>query len=220
VSRAYPTGVSWNGLFSVSESPSGAEPTPIYADNIKYLNLLSVEELGLTIEAYTYPDEFKRCLGKHALAQGVFIGQQRRLSFGLCYRTLIGNDTDSQEQGYKLHLVYDCFAFPSEDSYNTINDSPEIPAFSWEISSNSMEVNGYKPTSTLTFDSTKFKSEGLVNVLRGIEEVLYGSTGATARLPLISEIGELFQFYAHLSDSSNGFILDSSGNMIQSAVYD
>ena len=216
----YPKGVAWNGLISVTESPSGAEPTPIYADNIKYLNLMSTEEFGATIEAYTYPDEFKRCLGEHSIIPGVTIGQQKKSRFGLCYRTLIGNDKDRTDYGYKIHLIYDCLASSSEKEFNTVNDSPEGITFSWEISTNPASVDGFKPTAFLVLDSTKFKSSGLVNVLRGIEEVLYGSSNATARLPLISEIRELFQFYAYLRDSDSELILDNIGNPIQSTVYD
>ena len=220
VSKEYPKGVAWNGLISVTESPSGAEPTPIYADNIKYLNLLSAEEFGATIEAYTYPDEFKRCLGEHSIIPGVTIGQQKKSRFGLCYRTLIGNDKNGTDYGYKIHLIYDCLASSSEKEFNTVNDSPEAITFSWEINTNPISVDGFKPTAFLVLDSTKFKSSGLVNVLRGIEEVLYGSSNTSARLPLISEIRELFQFYMYLRDSDNELILDNIGNPIQSTVYD
>ena len=215
----YSDGVAWNGLTAVTESPSGAEPTPIYADNIKYLNLLSAEEFGATIEAYTYPDEFKRCLGEHSIIPGVTIGQQKKSRFGLCYRTLIGNDKNGTDYGYKIHLIYDCLVSSSEKDYATINDNPEAITFSWEISTNPASVDGFKPTAFLVLDSTKFKSAGLVNVLRGIEEVLYGSSNTSARLPLISEIRELFQFYAYLRDSDGELILDNIGNPIQSTVY-
>ena len=215
----YSNGVAWNGLISVTESPSGAEVTPLYADNIKYLNLMSAEEFGATIEAYTYPDEFKRCLGEHSIIPGVTIGQQKKSRFGLCYRTLIGNDKDGTDYGYKIHLIYDCLASSSEKGYATINDNPEAITFSWEISTNPASVDGFKPTAFLVLDSTKFKLSGLVNVLRGIEEVLYGSSNATARLPLISEIRELFQFYMYLRDSDGELILDNIGNPIQSTVY-
>jgi hypothetical protein len=216
----YPTGVAWNGLTAVTESPSGAEPTPIYADDIKYLNLLSAEEFGATIEAYTYPDEFKRCLGEHSIIPGVTIGQQKKSRFGLCYRTLVGNDKDRTDHGYKIHLIYDCLASSSEKEFNTVNDSPEAITFSWEISTNPTSVDGFKPTAFLVLDSTKFKSSGLVNVLRGIEEVLYGSSNTSARLPLISEIRDIWKNQAYLRDSNGEFILDSFGNPIQSTVYD
>lgn len=150
---AYATGVAWNGVTAITESPSGAEATPLYADNIKYLNLMSAEEFGLTIEAYTYPDEFAACDGSAALADGVTIGQQKRSTFGLCYRTKIGNDNDVE--GYKLHLVYGCLASPSEKAYATINDSPEAITFSWEVTTTPVEVAGFKPTSCITIDSTK-----------------------------------------------------------------
>ncbi len=221
VSKEYPKGVAWNGLISVTESPSGGEATPLYADNIKYLNLMSTEEFGATIEAYTYPDEFKRCLGEHTIIPGVTIGQQKKSRFGLCYRTLIGNDKNGTDYGYKIHLIYDCLvSSSSEKDYATINDNPEAITFSWEISTNPVSVDGFKPTAFLVLDSTKFKSAGLVNVLRGIEEVLYGSSNATARLPLISEIRELFQFHMYLRDSDGELILDNIGNPIQSIVYD
>jgi len=181
---------------------------------------MSSEEFNATIEAYTYPEEFKQCLGQHSIIPGITIGQQKKSRFGLCFRTLIGNDIHGNNLGYKIHIIYDCLAFDSEREFNTINDSPEAITFSWEISTNPASVDGFKPTAFLVLDSTKFKSSGLVNVLRGIEEVLYGSSNATARLPLISEIRELFQFYAYLGDSDSELILDNIGNPIQSTVYD
>jgi hypothetical protein len=216
----YPTGVAWNGLTAVTESPSGAEPTPIYADDIKYLNLLSAEEFGATIEAYTYPDEFKRCLGEHEIIQGVTIGQQKKSRFGLCYRTSIGNDKDGTDYGYKIHIIYNCLASSSEKGFNTVNDSPEAITFSWEVTTMPVSVTGFKPTAFLVLDSKKFKLSGLVNVLRGIEEVLYGSSNTSARLPLTSEIRDLFQFYMYLRDSNSELILDNFGNPIRSTVYD
>lgn len=171
-SGAYPTGVAWNGLSNVSESPSGSEATAIYADNMKYLNLMSVEEFGGTIEAYTYPDEFAQCDGSEALATGVSIGQQSRKAFGLCYRTILGNDTDSNDYGYKLHLVYGCQASPSEKSYATVNDSPEAITFSWEFKTTPVSVAGFKPTACLTIDSTKANATKLAQ----LEGILYGIT--------------------------------------------
>ena len=186
-SGAYPKGVAWNGLTAVTESPSGAEATALYADDIKYLNLMSNEEFGATIEAYTYPDEFAACDGSAALVDGVMIGQQKRSAFGLCYRTSIGNDTDGSDYGYKLHLVYGCQAAPSEKGYSTINDSPEAITFSWEVTTTPVEVTGHKPTSCITIDSTKVDAEKLA----ALEEILYGAAETEARLPLPDEIASL-----------------------------
>ena len=185
---AYPKGVVWNGLTAVTESPSGAEATPLYADDIKYLNLLSAEEFGATIEAYMYPDEFMACDGSAALSTGVYIGQQSRKTFGLCYRTVLGNDIDNNEHGYKLHLIYGALAAPSEKAYATINDSPEAITFSWEVSTTPVEIAGHKPTASVTIDSTKADAEKLA----ALEAILYGSTESEARLPLPDEIAELF----------------------------
>lgn len=184
---AYKNGVAWNGLISVSESPSGAESTGQYADNIKYLNLISAEEFGATIEAYTYPKEFEACNGYKELVDesGVYIGQQARSVFGFCYRTMIGNDTDGQDHGYKLHLVYGCQVSPSEKAYQTINDSPEALTFSWELSTTPVNVTGKKPTALLVIDSTKIDSTKLAK----IEAKLYGDESSTgAVLPTPDEI--------------------------------
>ena len=185
----YSKGVAWNGLTAVTESPSGAEATPLYADDIKYLNLMSNEEFGCTIEAYTYPDEFAECDGSAALAEGVMIGQQKRKTFGLCYRTALGNDVDGADHGYKLHLVYGCLAAPSEKAYATINDSPEAITFSWEVSTTPVNVEGFKPTSCITIDSTKADPTQLA----ALEKILYGSDdggsgGTDPRLPLPDEV--------------------------------
>lgn len=185
---AYPKGVAWNGLTAVTESPSGAEATPLYADDIKYLNLLSAEEFGATIEAYTYPDEFAECDGSAALAEGVMIGQQARKTFGLCYRTTIGNDTDGNDHGYKLHIIYGALAAPSEKAYATINDSPEAITFSWEVTTTPVNVTGAKPTASITIDSTKATPEKLT----ALEKILYGDAEVEARLPLPDEIKQLF----------------------------
>lgn len=185
---AYPKGVAWNGLTAVTESPSGAEATPLYADDRKYLNLLSAEEFGATIEAYTYPDEFAECDGSASLATGVMIGQQARKTFGLCYRTTIGNDTDGNDHGYKLHIIYGALAAPSEKAYATINDSPEAITFSWEITTTPVEVTGLKPTASITIDSTKATPEKLT----ALEKILYGDAEVEARLPLPDEIKTLF----------------------------
>jgi hypothetical protein len=183
----YPQGVAWNGITAVTESPSGAEASPIYADDIKYLNLLSTEEFGATIEAYTYPPEFEACDGTAEIATGVTIGQQKRKIFGLCYRTIVGNDTDSNEHGYKLHIIYGALAAPSEKPYATVNDSPEAITFSWEVSTTPVNVNGAKPTASLTIDSIKVDKAKLVK----LEDILYGSTEAAARLPLPDEIATI-----------------------------
>ena len=184
----YPKGVAWNGLTAVTESPSGAEATPLYADDIKYLNLLSAEEFGATIEAYTYPDEFAECDGSASLANGVMIGQQARKTFGLCYRTTIGNDTDGNDHGYKLHIIYGALAAPSEKAYATINDSPEAITFSWEVTTTPVNVTGAKPTASITIDSTKVDLEKLT----ALEKILYGDAEVEARLPLPDEIKQLF----------------------------
>ena len=184
----YNKGVAWNGLTAVTESPSGAEATALYADDIKYLNLMSNEEFGATIEAYTYPDEFAECDGSAALATGVMIGQQKRKTFGLCYRTALGNDVDGNDYGYKLHLIYGCLAAPSEKAYSSINDSPEAITFSWEVSTTPVNVTGHKPTSQITIDSTKVDAEKLA----ALEEILYGSESVEAKLPLPDVVAALF----------------------------
>ena len=183
----YTKGVAWNGLTAVTESPSGAEATALYADDIKYLNLLSNEEFGATIEAYTYPDEFAECDGSAELATGVMIGQQKRKIFGLCYRTTIGNDVEGNDYGYKLHLVYGCLAAPSEKGYSTINDNPDAITFSWEVTTTPVNVEGFKPTSQITIDSTKADPTKLA----ALEAVLYGGAETEAKLPLPDEVATL-----------------------------
>lgn len=180
----YPNGVAWNGLTAVTESPSGAESTPLYADDIKYLNLMSAEEFGATIEAYTYPDEFAQCDGSATLAAGVTIGQQARKTFGLAYKTTLGNDVDGNAFGYKLHLIYGAFAAPSEKAYSTINDSPEAITFSWEVSTTPVAVDGFKPTASVVIDSTKADEAKLA----ALETILFGSENEEPRLPLPNEI--------------------------------
>lgn len=186
---AYPKGVAWNGLTAVTESPEGAEPTPLYADDIKYLNLLSTEEFKATVEAYTYPDEFAECDGSGSLVEGVTIGQQDRKTFGLSYRTSLGNDFKGNEYGYKLHIVYGCLAAPSEKAYATVNDSPEAITFSWEVSTTPVNVTGFKPTASLVLDSVKLGAAKM----KAIEDVLYGSSAAEARLPLPDEIKSIIE---------------------------
>lgn len=192
---AYPKGVAWNGLTGVTEKPSGAESTPIYADNIKYLNIKSAEEFAATVEAYTYPDEFAECDGSAEPATGVTIGQQDRKSFGLSYRTKIGNDVSGDALGYKIHLIYGATAAPSEKGYQTINDSPEAITFSWDVDTVPVPVTGFKPTASLIIDSTKVDSAKLT----ALETILYGAAETTeppvaaveGRLPLPDEIIEL-----------------------------
>ena len=187
----YPLGVAWNGLTAITESPSGAESNPQYADNIKYLNLVSAEEFGATIEAFTYPDAFGACDGTAEPQQGVLLGQQARSTFGLSYRTKKGNDVDGQDAGYKLHLIYGCLAAPSEKAYSTINDSPEAITLSWEVTTTPVSVNGYKPTASLTIDSTKVDAAKLED----LEDMLYGTSGtpgSAAKLPLPDEVIALF----------------------------
>lgn len=185
----YPKGVAWNGLTAVTESPSGAEATALYADDTKYLNLISAEEFGATIEAYMYPDEFAECDGSATLAAGVTIGQQPRKTFGMSYRTVYGNDVDNESYGYKLHLIYGAVAAPSEKAYATINDSPEAITFSWEVKTTPVNVTGHKPTASLTIDSTKVDKAKLTK----IEEILYGKDEVEARLPLPDEIIQILQ---------------------------
>lgn len=185
---AYPAGVAWNGLTAVTESPSGAEATPLYADDIKYLELRSAEEFGATIEAYTYPKEFEACDGSAELAEGVTIGQQDRKAFGLCYRTIVGNDVKKNDLGYKLHLIYGATASPSEKGYQTVNDSPEAITFSWEVTTTPINVDGFKPTSSLTIDSTKVDKTKLA----ALEAKLYGAESAEATLPTPDEVADIF----------------------------
>jgi hypothetical protein len=184
----YNDGVAWNGLVSVSESPSGAEANAQYADNIKYLNLISAEEFGATIEAFTYPDEFAQFDGLATPSAGVMIGQQARKSFGLCYRTRMGNDLEGDDYGYKLHLVYGATAAPSEKAYTTINDSPEAITFSWEISTTPVAVAGLRPTSMITIDSTKVDAD----TLAALETMLYGTDGVDPALPLPTTVVTMF----------------------------
>lgn len=179
---AYDNGEAWNGLSSVTESPSGAETTPVYADNIKYLSLISVEELGGTIEAYMYPEGFGKCDGSEEVAPGVHIGQQNRETFGLCYRSILGNDTELNNYGYKLHLIYGCQVSPSERAYQTVNDSPEAATLSWTLTTTPVPVTGYKPTASMVIDSTKVDAAKLA----ALEDILYGK----AAVPPTTEGGD------------------------------
>lgn len=183
----YSKGVAWNGLTAVTESPSGADVNDIYADNMKYLGLVGAEKFGATVEAYTYPDEFAECDGSVELVKGATIGQQNRKVFGMVYRTVIGNDVDGNEHGYKLHLIYGATAAPSEKAYNTINEDPEVITFSWELSTTPVNVTGHKPTASLTIDSTKVDPTKLAE----LEKILFGDTETEPRLPLPDEIAQL-----------------------------
>jgi hypothetical protein len=185
---AYINGYAWNGLTTVTESPSGAESNPQYADNIKYLNLTSAEEFTATIEAFTYPTEFAQCDGTALPEPGVAVGQQSRKTFGLAYRTKVGNDIDGADLGYKLHLIYGGQAAPSEKAYGTINDSPEAISFSWEVTTTPVAVTGLKSTACMTIDSTTADATGLAD----LEEILYGAVGVDPRLPLPDEVIDLF----------------------------
>lgn len=189
----YPKGVAWNGLSAVNESPSGAEASAIYADDMKYLNLYSAEEFAATVEAYTYPDEFAECDGSAQLVEGVTVGQQARKTFGMCYKTTLGNDIEANKYGYKLHIIYGAKAAPSEKAYATINDSPEAITFSWEVSTTPVSVEGFEPTASLTIDSTKANPEKL----KALEDILFGTDDVSSsekpgpRLPLPDEIKTL-----------------------------
>ena len=183
----YDKGVAWNGLTAVTESPSGAEATALYADNIKYLNLISAEDFAATIEAYMSPEEFDECDGTAEIAPGVTIGQQKRKMFGLSFRSIIGNDTDGNDHGYKIHIIYGATASPSERAYATVNDSPEAMTLSWELTTTPVAVTGHKPTAHLEINSTKVDPEKLA----ALEAILYGSDSEEARLPLPDEIVEL-----------------------------
>ena len=184
----YGKGVAWNGVTSIEENPTGAEATPLYANDIKYLNLVSNEEYEASITAYTYPDEFAECDGSASLVKGVRIGQQPRKEFGFCYRTAIGNDTDGTEHGYKLHLVYGALASPSSKSHSTINNDPEAAEMSWDITTTPVEVAGHRPTSVVEIDSTKVKPDELAN----LEKALYGDETTEAKLPSPTEVAAMF----------------------------
>lgn len=194
----YPKGVAWNGLTGVTESPSGAEATPLYANNKKYLELRSAEEFGCTIEAFTYPDEFAACDGSAELAPGVSIGQQTRKSFGLSYKTIVGNDTDKNAYGYKLHIVYGATAAPSEKAYATVNDSPEAITFSWEATTTPVAVEGFEPTSIITIESKKVDADKL----KALEAILYGDENTEARLPMPNEVAQIMG--GAVEDDENG----------------
>lgn len=186
---SYANGVVWNGLTAITESPSGAEETPLYADDVKYLTLRSAEEFGATIEAFTYPEEFEQCDGSAQIAEGITIGQQARKAFGLCYRTAVGNDIQGQEFSYKLHIIYGCTVAPSEKSYSTINDNPEAITFSWELSTVPVPVDGFKPTASLVIDADKVDA----GKLQLLENALFGDAENEATLLLPNQIMELMK---------------------------
>lgn len=216
----YTNGVAWNGLISVTESPSGAEATAMYADDIKYLNLISTEEFGATIEAYTYPAAFGQSIGYSTPIAGLSISQQERKKFGMSYVTKIGNDVQKDEHGYKIHLIYGAKASPSDSEYGTIDDSPDAITFSWEVNTEPVLVNGHKPTATVVLDSTVFKRHGAEAALAQLEDILYGGIeGQPARLPSPSEIQEIVNYQVILRDSNGNAILDHDGNPVGTAVF-
>lgn len=185
----YKDGVAWNGLTTVTEKPTGAEATPLYADDIKYLNLISKEDFTATIEAYTYPDEFAECDGSASIAKGVYVGQQKRKMFGFSYMTRVGNDTDGDDYGYQIHIIYGCLAAPTEVGHSTINDSPEAPTMSWEITTTPVDVTGKRPTAHVVIDSTKVNNDTKMTTLKSM---LWGSTTANATLPTIAQLITMF----------------------------
>ena len=199
VGAAYPKGVAWNGVTGITESPSGAEATKLYANNGVYLSLYSAEDLGVTLTAYMYPDEFKECDGSSELTTGVTAGQQERKAFGLSYQTIIGSDTDGNSYGYKIHLIYGCKASPSERAYTTVNDSPEANEFSWELTTTPVSVTGKKSTAILTIDSTKVDKDALA----AFEDILYGAESAEARLPLPDEVTDFFKTFTKTPETHN-----------------
>lgn len=216
----YKKGVPWNGISAINENPSGGEITPLYADNIRYLNVMSAEEYGLGIEAYNYPEEFSSCDGIAEIATGVTIGQQKRNHFGLTFRTFIGDDQNGINRGYKLHLVYNGIASPSERNHQTIGESTDLVSYSWDVTTTPVHIEGYKPSASLVLESYKFKRAGLYNVFRYIEGLLYGTNNTDSKLPEVNEVVEAFQLEMYLRDSNGELLLDSSGNKIQSRVFD
>ena len=215
----YSRGVAWNGLTAVTINPSGGKATALWADDKKYLNLLSAEDLGFTIEAYSYPRAFKPCLGRYELMDGVTIAQQKRQMFGFSFRTLVGNAEGGNGYSYKLHIIYGCMASPSERAYSTINDSPGAVKLSWDVTTLPIVVEGYKPTAEVIIDEAKFKKLGLMNVLQAIEDILYGTDETEPRIPDLEELPKLYVRYRYIRDSDEDVILDSEGKPLLSAVY-
>lgn len=214
----YWNGIAWNGLTQVSENSSGAESTALYADDIKYLNLLSVEEFKGTIEAHAYPITFSRCLGRVEIARGIVIGQQERKKFGFSYQTSVGNDLEGSDYAYKIHLVYGAKVSPSSESFQTMDDSPEAITFSWEFVTEPIEVSGQKPTAHLILDGSIFRKRGLINVLHALEDILYGTDTASAKLPFPNEIKDQVELHRYLRDSNGDAICDSNNQPIESFV--
>lgn len=219
-SGRYKSGVAWNGISAINESSSGAEANSIYADNRKYLNIMSDEELKLTIEAYDYPDEFLDCLGQKEVSDGITIFQQKRNHFGLCYRTILGNDIEGAECAYKIHVVFDCLASPSDRSYATINESPEAMSFSWEVSTTPAKIEDGKPSADMIFDSYKLGNSGLMNVLRALERILYGTSETAPTFLKPSDIYDVFESEMYMRDSDNDTILDNLGEKLITSVFD
>ena len=215
------TGMAWNGIANVSQNISGGEATSIYADNIKYLNIMSAEELGLTIEAYDQPDAFDECDGMVEITDGVNICQQKRKHFGFSFRNKVGNDMEDDEYGYKVHIVFDCVASPADKSYQTINDTPEAIIKSWDVSTTPVSVgSGYKPVAEIILDARLLRNAGLWNVLEALEDILYGTAATDPVMPSASEILTVYEQSMYLRDSSGSYILDSSGDKIQSSVFE
>lgn len=214
----YSPGIAWNGLTGVTESPSGAEVSPLYSNDIRYLNMMSGEEFEGTIEAYTYPDEFAVCDGSVFIATGVKAGQQKRQPFGLAYTTVLGNDVNGIEYGYKLHIIYGALASPSEKSYATINDDPEAMTFSWDISTVPVDIAGINPSASIVINS-----KGIIpSKLKNLEDVLYGTDSSAPRLPMPNEVVRIVSDY--LMDQSYDFLMDNQGNIlvdhfVQNAIY-
>lgn len=216
----YTNGVAWNGLISITESPSGAEATALYADDIKYLNLMSTEEFGATVEAYTYPVPFGLAIGYSSPVAGLNLGQQERKKFGMSYVTRVGNDIYHDDYAYKIHLLYGAKASPSDSEYGTEDDSPDAITFSWELSTEPVLVDGHKPTSTLVLDSRAFKKAGATSALHQIEDILYGGIeGEPARLPTPNDIREVINYQVVLRDSNGNAILDHDGNEVKTQVF-
>ena len=216
----YGTGVAWNGLTAVTLNPSGAEATAFWADNSKYLNILSAEELGFTLEAYSYPRSFRSCLGRVDLWSGITVSQQKRQSFGFCFRSKVGNAEAGQDYSYKLHVIYGCTASPSSKNYTTVNDSPEAITLSWEVSTLPVVVEGMKPTSEFVFDGLRYKKLGIMNILHAIEKVLYGTETTEARLPSIEEIQEIYTWERYLRDNTGEILTTNFGDPLLVTAYD
>lgn len=208
----------WNGVTAVNEGPSGGEASKLYADNGVYLTRVSAEELGLTIEAFDYPESFESALGRIQPKPGVFIGQQERKHFGICYRTLIGNDDKGNKFGYIINIAWDCIASPSEQNHETVNDSADIDPNSWEVSVSPVKYGEYEPTSILRISSKKMSDAGIRNILSDIERILYGTDSTNPRLPTMSELVEITELFRNLMDSTGDILLDSDNQPLTSFV--